>query len=99
MNSISPASQKKIKEIAKIHFNRLTKSNIEVDRKSVDVLKNSGIKVVHFEDPETDLIEMGKKARESIVGKVYSRELLDQTLSLLDEFRKIHPSRTFTRIE
>jgi TRAP-type C4-dicarboxylate transport system substrate-binding protein len=98
-NSISPASQKKIKEIAKIHFNRLTKSNIEVDRKSVDVLKNSGIKVVHFEDPETDLIEMGKKARESIVGKVYSRELLDQTLALLDEFRKIHPSRTFTRIE
>ena len=97
-NKITPASQKKIKEIAKTHFKRLTKSNIEADRKSIEVLKKSGIKIVHFKDPETDLIEMGKKARESVVGKVYSRELLDRTLSLLEEYRKIHPCPTFERI-
>jgi TRAP-type C4-dicarboxylate transport system substrate-binding protein len=98
-NKMSPTSQKKIKEIAKIHFNRLTKSNIETDRKSIEVLKNAGIRIVHFHDPETDLLKMGKTARESVVGKVYSRDLLDRTLSLLEDYRKIHPGRTFARIE
>ena len=98
-DQILPTSRDKIKELAKIHFNRLTKSNIETDRKSIEVLKNSGIKIVHFEDPETDLIEMGKKTRESLVGKVYSRGLLDRTLSLLEEYREIHPCLTFARVE
>jgi hypothetical protein len=62
-------------------------------------LKQQGIAIVHFEEPEDTIEEMGKMARESVVGKVYSRELLDQTLSILEEYRKKHPTKTFVRIK
>ena len=98
-DKISPESQKKIKEIGKFHFDRLTQSNIEADRKAIELLKQQGITIVHFEEPEEVLEEMGKMARESVVGKVYSRELLDKTLSILEEYRKNHPTKTFVRIK
>ena len=98
-DKISPESQKKIKEIGKIHFDRLTQSNIEADNIATEGLKQQGIAIVHFEESEETIEEMGKLARESVVGKVYSRELLDQTLSILEEYRKKHPTKTFVRIK
>jgi TRAP-type C4-dicarboxylate transport system substrate-binding protein len=98
-DKISPESQKIIKETAKFHFDRLTRSNIVADKASLDALKRQGISITHFREPEKVIEEMGKKARESVVGTVYSRELLDRTLSLLEEYRKTHPCHTFARIE
>jgi TRAP-type C4-dicarboxylate transport system substrate-binding protein len=98
-DKISPESQKIIKETAKFHFDRLTRSNIVADKASLEALKRQGISITHFREPEEVIEEMGKKARESVVGTVYSRELLDRTLSLLEEYRKTHPCHTFARIE
>jgi hypothetical protein len=40
------------------------------------------------------VIAAAKKARESLIGKLYSRELLERTLTLLEEYRKNHPKYT-----
>jgi TRAP-type C4-dicarboxylate transport system substrate-binding protein len=100
-NKVSPGSQKKIKEIAKIQFKRLTRDIIEADKKSLGILKKAGIKIAPFLNSATDrgpLLEIGKKARESLIGKLYSRELLERTLALLREYRQNHPNSSFIRI-
>lgn len=102
-DKISPENQKKIKQICQPYFDRLSVHTREQDRKSVDVLKKAGIKIVMF-DPEKDkerlqfVFDTAKKARENLVGKLYSKELLDKTLSLLDEYRKAHPDSDIERI-
>jgi len=98
-NEISPDSQLKIKEIAREYFHKLTKANIGADRKSIDLLKKQGISIVYFKETQAVLDDMGKKARDSVVGKIYSRELLDRTLSLLNEYRKNHPNALTMKIE
>jgi len=90
-NKISPESQKKIKELGRSYSLRLTKAGIESNRKSIGVLKKAGISIVSFKESQKELDEMAKNARESVVGKLYSRELLERTLSLVDEYRKLHP--------
>ena len=46
-----------------------------------------------------ELMEAGKKARENLIRKLYSRELLERMLALVAEYRKKYPDSTYTRIE
>ena len=100
-DKISPESQKKILTICQPYFDRLSKKGREQDRQSVEVLKKSGIKIVTF-DPKSGTLEFvkdtSKKARESLVGKLYSKELLDKTLAILDDYRKAHPEGKIEKI-
>jgi TRAP-type C4-dicarboxylate transport system substrate-binding protein len=102
-DEVSPESQKVIKERAKVHFKRLTKSAMVEDRKSLESLKKSGITIVHAtKDSQINVswrMDVGKKVRENLVGRLYSRELLERTLSLLEEYRKDHPDSTYLIIE
>jgi TRAP-type C4-dicarboxylate transport system substrate-binding protein len=100
---ISPDSQEKIKKICQPYFDDLSVHTREQDKKSIEVLKKAGMQVVAF-DPEKDkerlqfVFDTAKKARESLAGKLYSQELLDKTLSLLDEYRKAHPESDIEKI-
>jgi TRAP-type C4-dicarboxylate transport system substrate-binding protein len=100
-DKISPESQKKILTICQPYFDRLSQKGREQDRQSVEVLKKAGIKVVTF-DPKSGtlefVIETSKKARASLVGKLYSKELLDKTMSILDDYRKAHPEGAVEKI-
>ncbi len=101
-DKISYENQAKIKEIAKVYFDRLTEASIEADNKSIKILKNAGIKIIPFLDSESDrkyFMKMGEEARESVIGKLYSRELLNHTLALVDDYRKNHPDSIFIRIK
>ena len=65
------------------------------------LLKKEGIKIIHSEDTEMNLkyvSEIGRKTRDSLVGKLYTRELLDRTLGLLAEYRKDHPNSPIERL-
>jgi hypothetical protein len=44
-------------------------------------------------------MEAGERARESLRGKLYSRELQERMLALVEEYRKNYPDSTYTRIE
>jgi TRAP-type C4-dicarboxylate transport system substrate-binding protein len=96
---ISPANQQKIREIAKVYFQRLSEVNEDINEKSIEVLKKDGMKILHFNESDEYMEEMGKKARESVVGQLYKKELLDHTLSLLEEYRRDHPCKKFERIK
>jgi TRAP-type C4-dicarboxylate transport system substrate-binding protein len=98
-DKISHESQSKIKEMAKHHFKKITKTSIETDKESIEVLKKAGISIVHFRDSQKNIEEVGKKTRESLIGRLYSRELLDRTLALVEEYKKHHHDKTYTRIE
>jgi len=101
-NKVSPESQEKILSICQPYFDRLSEKSREQDKKSIEVLKKSGIEIVRF-DPESGtlefVLETSKKARENLVGKLYSQELLDRTLSLLEEYRKAHPGSMIEKVE
>lgn len=91
---ISPESQKKILSICQPYFDELSARSREQDKKSVEILKKSGIEVVAFEPDSGTLefiFETSKKARENLVGVLFSRELLDRTMGILEEYRKAHP--------
>jgi TRAP-type C4-dicarboxylate transport system substrate-binding protein len=101
-DKISHESQIKIKKISERYHDELVKSSREENKESIELLKKAGITVVRAEESEITreyLIEAGKKARESLIGKAYSRELMEQMLALVDEYRKNHPNSTYTRIE
>jgi TRAP-type C4-dicarboxylate transport system substrate-binding protein len=101
-NRISTENQKKILEICQPYFDRLSVKGREQDKKSIDVLKKSGIEIVKF-DPESGVLEFvletSKKARENLVGVLYSQELLDRTLSILETYRKAHPDSKIEKVD
>ena len=102
-DKITPDSRQKIKGICQPYFDDLSLYSRDQDRKSVKVLKKAGMRVVAF-DPEKDkgwlqfVFNTAKKARESLAGKLYSQELLNRVLSLLDEYRKAHPDSDIEKI-
>ena len=97
-NKISKKSQEEILKICQPHFDKISLHTREMDRKSIEVLKKSGIQIVEFDFNKKEdrerlqfIFDTSKKARDSLVGELYSQELLDETLSILAEYRKIHP--------
>ena len=98
---VSPQSRKTILDVTKTYYDRLIRANREENRKCIEILKKSGISIVpnNPNDPELQFIlDAARKARESLVGKIYPRELLDQTLALLKEYRENHPDSTIISV-
>jgi TRAP-type C4-dicarboxylate transport system substrate-binding protein len=100
-NKISPESRDKILAIAKGYHDKFNRASREENAKSIELLKKSGISVVrvNVDDEQIQFVlDAAKTARDSLVGTLYSQELLDQTLAYLDEYRKSHPASTLTLI-
>ena len=97
-DKISPGSQKIILDITRKEHENIVKTMRRDNAKSLVLLKKSGVRVLSRDEgnvKEYDyVIAAAKKARESLIGKLYSRELLERTLTLLEEYRKNHPKYT-----
>ena len=97
-DKISPGSQKIILDIARKEHEKVVRTMRQDNAKSLVLLKKSGVRVVsHDEGNAKDsdyVLVAAKKVREGLVGKLYSRELLDRTLALLAEYRRTHPNKT-----
>jgi TRAP-type C4-dicarboxylate transport system substrate-binding protein len=102
-NKIAPQHRQAILDICPSYFEKMNRHARQQDKKSIEILKKSGIEIVTF-DPENDreqlefIFETSRKARENLVGKMFSRELLEKTLSLLEEYRNAHPESTVEKI-
>jgi hypothetical protein len=46
--------------VGKIHFDKLIQFNIKTNMKAIEALKQLGLAIVHFEEPEDVLVEMVK---------------------------------------
>ncbi|MDT8274125.1 MAG: TRAP transporter substrate-binding protein DctP, partial [Desulfomonilia bacterium] len=94
---ISPQAQQVIMEEARASHGEIVKATRAEDEECLKILKDAGITVVHEIENEHDIqfiFDAAKKARESLVGELYSQELLDLTLALLEEYRRLHPENT-----
>jgi len=99
---ISPESQKKIMEIGKKYYEEAIESSRAQNDECIMLLRKEGLQIIHSGDTEMNLkfvSEIGRKTREGLVGKLYSRELLDRALALLEEYRKAHPDSPIERLK
>lgn len=100
-DKISPESQKIIIEVSRDSHERIVKATREDDAKCLEILRKEGIQIVRDLDNDEEIkfiFDAAKQAREKLVGELYSQELLDRTLSLIEEYRKNHPENTTVEI-
>jgi TRAP-type C4-dicarboxylate transport system substrate-binding protein len=70
------------------HMNRLVKLSREDNAKSIELMRKNGIQIVEIpEENLNEFIKAGIKARQNLVGKMYSKELLDKVENALADFR------------
>jgi TRAP-type C4-dicarboxylate transport system substrate-binding protein len=97
-DKISPGSQKIILDITRKEHEKIVSTMRQDNAKSLVLLKKSGVRVVRSDEGNAKdgdyIFAAAKKVREGLVGKLYSRELLDRTLALLAEYRLAHPNKT-----
>ncbi len=87
-NKIPPEYQKILREKGREYMRKLVLLSRKDNQQSIELMKQNGIQVVHV--PEANLPEFeaaGARARESLVGKLYSQELLNRVETALQEFR------------
>lgn len=85
-DKLSSENQKILKEVTQKYSKKIIKATREDNEKSYDVLKKNGIQFVDI--AKKDLDEMTKtaiKVRESLIGKLYSKELLDRVMKLIQK--------------
>lgn len=88
-DSLSKDDQKIMLELGEKHLRALTLQSRKENEESVGILKKKGLIFTEPATPSvvTDLEAAGQAARVSLVGKLYSRELLEKVEKALKEFR------------
>ena len=75
----------------KKYFRQLTLDSREENRKAINTLKEKGISVITpTKEVASQFEAAGKKARQLLVGKLFSQEFLDQVESALLTYRQEH---------
>ncbi|MFZ5572530.1 MAG: TRAP transporter substrate-binding protein DctP [Thermodesulfobacteriota bacterium] len=100
-DKISPKGQADILSVSREFFQKAEAVIREKDKQSIAALKKAGIQVVRLDADESRrfIEETSVKTRNALVGKLYSRELLDRVLGLLEEYRAAHPDSIVEKIE
>ncbi len=78
-----------------IYMAKLTRLSREDNVKAIKTLQSKGIVITHPRS-KSELAyyyQTGEEARQMLVGKLYSADLLHQIESALDQFRKEHPGK------
>lgn len=87
-NKMPPEYQQILVEKGREQMAKLVQISRRDNEESIELMKKNGIKLVEI--PEENLkvfYDAGKRARENLVGKLYSQELLDRVENALREFR------------
>ncbi|MCP4605776.1 MAG: ABC transporter substrate-binding protein [Proteobacteria bacterium] len=89
-DKLSPEAQKIMREVVAKNCRRLTELTRKENKEAIDVLKKSGIKISGMKPKqEVDKIKKSStKIYNGLVGTLYSRELLEETLRNREECRK-----------
>lgn len=89
-NKIPEQQGRILKTLAKKYMNKLTQMSREDNKAAKETLIKNGVKILQAPDQTTleSYYKVGAAARKSLVGKLFSEELLHQVESSLEEFRK-----------
>lgn len=102
---ISPESRQIMIRLARESQEKIAEAARKEDEKCLRILLDAGIQVYRLgenidEEEVLFIFDAAEKTRNNLVGELYSQELLDRTLSLLEEYRRKHPEDTgVVRIE
>ncbi len=104
-DKISPESRQIMLRLARESQEKIAEAARREDEKCLKILLDAGIQVYRTEDNIQEeevrfIFDAAEKTRNNLVGELYSQELLDRTLGLLEEYRSKHPEDTgVVRIE
>ncbi|HPW45773.1 MAG TPA: TRAP transporter substrate-binding protein DctP [bacterium] len=88
MQMISPKDQEILKETAEKYSKQLVERTRSENEKSYQTLLESGLTQVKVQDDERERITSTcRKVWDSLVGKLYSRELLNEAISAVESHR------------
>lgn len=88
-DTLSPADQKTMLALGEKYFRALTLQSRKENEQSIGILKKKGLVFTEPASPAvvTELEKAGEDARQALVGKLYSKELLDKVQNALKTFR------------
>jgi TRAP-type transport system periplasmic protein len=86
-DKLSPANQTMLRTRFKAFCKKLITASRKDNAKAYDTLKKNNIETVHFID-NASLEDISKKVWNSLVGKLYSKSLLDEVIKYKNDFRK-----------
>ena len=92
-DSLPPDLQEILLRNGKTYMEKLTRLSRKENDESISTLKRNGVEIIEITDPALlqRYAEIGKQARESLAGVLYSKELLARVEATLREFRQQHP--------
>lgn len=91
-DKLTPEQQTILKEQGRLYFNKLTQLSREDNKKAKKTMFDYGMKKTEITDPVqyAEFEKLGEKARQSLVGKLYDQQLLDDVENALKEYRATH---------
>ena len=88
-SKLTPEQQNILKYFAAKYLKKLTQLSREDNAKSLELIKKAGIQFTNITDENQlkSFSEAGKKARQSLVGKLFDQEFLTQVENYILDFR------------
>jgi TRAP-type C4-dicarboxylate transport system substrate-binding protein len=88
-HTLSPGDQEILRKVSRKHLRQLVELTRKENERAIQALKGAGIQFVPKPDAATlqEFERISSETREALVGKVYSRELLDEVLKTVQDFR------------
>jgi TRAP-type C4-dicarboxylate transport system substrate-binding protein len=88
-DKLTAEQQKILKDIAKKHCRILTEQTRKENEEAISVLKKSGIRIIDLASPQElqNIIKSSTSIYKTLTNKLYSSELLTETLKLRDQCR------------
>jgi len=81
--------QKTLKDKCRSYMKELVILTRRDNKKSIEILKENNIEVIEMgEESRKEFERIGVEVRNKLVGKLYTKEFLDEVLTVLNEFRE-----------
>lgn len=91
LRKIDPRDVETLREVAAPHLRRLTEKTRTQNVEAVEEMKKEGVQVVAVSEADRrEFFERGRGAWKDGVGTLYSQELLDRVIAILDQYRSQH---------
>jgi TRAP-type C4-dicarboxylate transport system substrate-binding protein len=94
-DELPPDLQEILRRNGKTYMEKLTRLSRKENDEAIGTLQRNGVEIIEITDPALlrQYAEIWKKARESLAGVLYSRDLLDRVEGTLREYRQRTPER------
>jgi TRAP-type C4-dicarboxylate transport system substrate-binding protein len=101
-DKVTPENQKKVLALTRECSRKVQAGFKKQNLQSIEIMKESGITIVRIQNAEgyqKFINDTAQKTMAALSGKMFSKELLDQMLAHLEDYRKAHPDSSVKKID